>query len=347
MQYFPAIKALSKQNFNHHVGHSMNNCIAICLLLFSFSATVNAEWQTEDAAIMGTTIRVEVWHEDEKVRQQGVDEVLAEMERVNRLMSPYIEQSQLSKINKYAHEGPVEVDGDLFDLIEKSQEVSRLTNGAFDITYASVGSLYDYRKEIKPTEEEIAAAKLLVDYKNIVLDKANSSVSFLKQGVKIDLGGIAKGFAVDQSILHLRTLGIKHALVSAGGDTRLLGDRRGRAWLVGIRDPENTEEVIVMLPLEDEALSTSGDYERFFIQDGEKYHHIIHPSTGNSAGDVRSASILASDSTTTDALSTSIFVMGPEKGIELLNNLDGVEGVIVDKKGKLYYSQGLEREQEK
>ena len=314
------------------------------LLLLAISVSVNAEWQTEDAAIMGTTIRVEVWHTDASVRQQGIDKVIEEMERINRLMSPYIEQSQLSKINKYAHEGPVEVDRDLFELIERSIEFSQLSNGAFDITYASVGHLYNYRKEIKPSAEEVAAAKLLIDYKNLVLDKEQLTVSYLKHGVKIDLGGIAKGFAVDQSIQYLRDLGIKHALVSAGGDTRLLGDRRGRAWLVGIRDPANTEEVIVMLPLQDEALSTSGDYERFFIEDGEKYHHIIHPTTGNSAGEVRSASILASDAVTTDALSTSIFVMGPNKGLELLDSLENVEGVIVGQQGKIYYSKGLERE---
>ena len=321
--------------------------ISSYLFLLTISLSVSAVWQTEDAAIMGTTIRIEVWHEDTNVRQQGIDKVLEEMERVNRLMSPYIEQSQLSKINKYAHEEPVEVDRDLFELIEKSLEVSRLTNGAFDITYASVGHLFNYRKEIKPTEEEIAAAKLLIDYKNVVLNKDQLSVSFLKHGVKIDLGGIAKWFAVDRSIQHLSDLGIRHALVSAGGDTRLLGDRHGRAWLVGIRDPANTEEVIVMLPLQDEALSTSGDYERFFIEDGEKYHHIIRPSTGYSASEVRSASIIARDSITSDALSTSIFVMGPSKGLELLNSLDGVEGVIVDQQGELYYSKGLEREQQK
>ena len=133
------------------------------------------------------------------------------------------------------------------------------------------------------------------------------------------MGGIAKGFAVDQSIQHLKNIGIKHALVSAGGDTRLLGDRRGRAWLVGIRDPADTEEVIVMLPLQDEALSTSGDYERFFVEDGKKFHHIINPSSGKSVSEVRSTSIIASDSMTTDALSTSVFVMGPAKGLELLN----------------------------
>ncbi len=321
--------------------------IIFCLLLLTLSLQLSAEWQTEDAAIMGTTIRVEVWHEDANVRQQGIDKVLEEMDRVNRLMSPYIEESQLSKINKHAHEGPVEVDQDLFDLIEKSQGFSQLTNGAFDITYASVGSLYDYRNEVKPTDEEVAAAKLLIDYRNIVLNADQRTVSFLKQGVKIDLGGIAKGFAVDRSIQHLQDLGIKHALVSAGGDTRLLGDRHGRAWLVGIRDPENTKEVIVMLPLQDEALSTSGDYERFFVEDGKKYHHIIQPTTGYSASTVRSVSILASDSTTADALSTSIFVIGASKGLELIDGLDGVEGVIVDQQGKLYYSRGLEQEQQK
>ncbi|MFK7816194.1 MAG: FAD:protein FMN transferase [Gammaproteobacteria bacterium] len=321
--------------------------IVITFLLLILSLSLSAEWQTEDAAIMGTTIRVEVWHKEASVRQQGIDKVLEEMDRVNRLMSPYIEQSQLSKINKYAHEGPVEVDRDLFELIEKSQEFSQLTNGSFDITYASVGHLFDYRNEVKPTEEEIAAAKLLIDYRNIVLNPEQKTVSFLKQGVKIDLGGIAKGFAVDRSIRHLRDVGIQHALVSAGGDTRLLGDRNGRAWLVGIRDPDDTEEVIVMLPLQDEALSTSGDYERFFIEDGKKYHHIIHPTTGYSASKVRSASILASDSTTTDALSTSIFIMGASNGLELIDSLDGVEGVIVDQQGKLYYSRGLEQEQQK
>jgi len=324
-------------------------CRASARIVFLFlslflSLQVQAQWQTEDAAIMGTTIRVEVWHANETIRQQGIDTVLEEMERVNRLMSPYIEQSQLSKINQYAHEGPVEIDRDLFEVIEKSLEISKLTDGAFDITYASVGHLFNYRKKVKPDEEVVIQAREYIDYKNILLDKEQLSVSFLKEGVKIDLGGIAKGFAVDQSIMHLSDLGFKHALVSAGGDTRLLGDRRGRAWLVGIRDPANIEEVIVMLPLQNEALSTSGDYERFFVEDGEKYHHIIHPSTGKSASEVRSVSILATESMTSDALSTSIFVMGPTKGLALLDKLEGVEGVIVSNTGKLFYSHGLQQD---
>lgn len=318
----------------------------IFIFLTFIAGHVYSEWQSEDAVIMGTTIRVEVWHSDAKVRAQGVAKVFGEMERVNRLMSPYIKESQLSKINACAHERPVEVDSDLFQLIQKSTEVSELTGGAFDITYASVGRLFNYRKQIKPDDEEVNKAKRFISYKNVILDKDQLTVSFAKRGVKIDLGGIAKGFAVDQAIQHLKSIGIKHALVSAGGDTRVLGDRRGRPWLVGIRDPANNDEVITLLPLQDEALSTSGDYERFFIEDGVIYHHIIHSSTGKSASEVRSVSIIGADTTTTDALSTSVFVLGIKAGLNLLNDLDGIEGVIVDHQSKLYYSEGLKQEGE-
>ncbi len=312
-------------------------------LLLSINS-VYAEWQTEDATIMGTTIRVEIWHQNKEIRQQGIKAVLDEMERVNRLMSPYIEQSQLSKINKYAHEEPVEVDQDLFDLILRSLQVSELSHGAFDITYASVGHLFNYRKKIKPKDDEVEQAKEFINYKNVILNDEEKTVLFAKQGVKIDLGGIAKGFAVDQGIKHLVNLGIEHALISAGGDTRILGDRLGRPWLVGIRDPANTDDVVVMLPLQNEALSTSGDYERFFIEDDVKYHHIINPSTGKSAGEVRSVSILGNDATTTDALSTTVFILGVKEGMQLLDELSGIEGVIIDQQGKLYYSSGLKQE---
>ena len=313
----------------------------LTIFLFLVAGYANSEWQSENAAIMGTTIRVELWHPDSEVRKEGIAMVLNEMERVNRLMSPYIKDSQLSELNDNAFKQPVKVDEDLFQLIQKSIEFSELTNGAFDITFASVGYLYNYRKQHKPSEEKIAKAKTYVNYKNLILNDTQRTVSFAQKGVKIDLGGIAKGYAVDQAIHHLKELEIEHALISAGGDTRLLGDRKGRPWLVGIKDPANTEKVIAMLPLQNEALSTSGDYERFFIEDGVRYHHIIHPDTGKSASEVRSASIIGANTITTDALSTSVFVLGVKAGLELLNTLENVEGVIVDQQGKLFYSKGL------
>lgn len=314
------------------------------LILASFALLtelVSAEWETEDAVLMGTTIRIEVWHQDEEVRRQGIAKVLEAMERVNRLMSPYIQASQLSKINDYAHERPVAVDDELFNLIRKSIEVSKLTQGAFDITFASVGHLFNFRKQIRPDDKAIEQAKRFTDYRNLILDEDQRTVSFLKQGVKIDLGGIAKGHAVDQAIQHLNSLGIQHALVSAGGDLRILGDRLGRPWQIGIRDPRKPEQTIITLPFQDGALSTSGDYERFFVEDGITYHHILHPGTGKSAHEIRSASVLGKSATITDALATSVFVLGIEKGLQLLNDIDDIEGVIIDQDGKLHYSKGL------
>jgi thiamine biosynthesis lipoprotein len=160
--------------------------------------------------------------------------------------------------------------------------------------------------------------------------------------VRIDLGGIAKGFAVDLAIEKAVQSGVENILVTAGGDSRILGDRAGRPWVIGIRHPMDKNRVIAKLPLADESLSTSGDYERYFDEDGVRYHHILDPKTGDSARDVRSVTILGPQAMDTDALSTSVFVMGPKKGLELLDRLPGIEGIIVDQNGNLLFSGGLQ-----
>jgi thiamine biosynthesis lipoprotein len=180
-----------------------------------------------------------------------------------------------------------------------------------------------------------------VDYRNLHVDLETNTVRFAKEGMRIDLGGIAKGYAVDRSIEHLRRLGIEHAMVNAGGDTRLLGDRRGKPWIVGIRDPRNDGRFVTRLPLEGEAISTSGDYERYFEEDGVRYHHILVPGTGRSASGVRSATVIGADATLTDGLSTTVFVLGVERGMRLIASLPGVEAVVVDEQGRIYYSDGL------
>ena len=164
---------------------------------------------------------------------------------------------------------------------------------------------------------------------------------YTQPGVRIDLGGIAKGYAVDRSIAILRSLGVEHASVTAGGDTMIMGDRFGRPWVVGIRHPDDPEKVIARIPMVDAAISTSGDYERYFDEDGKRYHHIINPQTGKSVGEVRSVTIIGPDATTTDGLSTSVFVMGPERGIALIERLGDVDSVIVTSDGKVLYSSGL------
>jgi len=304
-------------------------------------ALAEAEWHQRDEPIMGTRVAVELWSEDATLAKRAMDAVMAEMRRTDELMSTYKPESQLSQVNAHAHERPVEVDADIVTVVERGLEMSRLSGGAFDITYASVGYLYDYRAHQRPTDAEIAAALPGVDYRQVVVDREARTIRFLKEGVRVDLGGIAKGYAVDQAIERLRELGIEHAMVNAGGDTRLLGDRRGKPWIVGIQDPRSDGRMVTRLPLADEALSTSGDYERYFEEDGVRYHHILVPGTGRSARAVRSATVLGPDATLTDALSTTVFVLGVERGMEIVSRLAGVEAIIVDAEGRIYYSDGL------
>jgi thiamine biosynthesis lipoprotein len=173
------------------------------------------------------------------------------------------------------------------------------------------------------------------------LDRKNRTVHFARPGVRVDLGGIGKGHAVDRGIAVLQARGIDHALVTAGGDSRIIGDRFGKPWVVGIRHPDRKEVVIARIPLEDAALSTSGDYERYFDENGVRYHHIIDPKTGHSASKVRSATIIGPTATRTDGLSKTAFVLGPEKAIEIYNRLDDIDAVLVTPEGKVLYTNGL------
>jgi len=299
-------------------------------------------WHQREAAIMGTRIAVELWSGDPAQGEAAIDAVMAEMHRVDQLMSHYKPESQLSQINAHAGIEAVRVDRELFDLIARSLEFSRLTDGAFDITYASVGYLYDYRKHIRPDEATIEAHLASVDWRSLELDATQSTVRFKRPGMRIDLGGFAKGYAVDRSIELLKARGIEHASVSAGGDSRILGDRFGRPWVIGIRHPDDPNRVILRMPLVDVALSTSGDYERYFDEDGVRYHHIIDPRTGHSASKVRSATIIGPTATETDGLSKTAFVLGPEKALEIIARIPDVDAVFVDPQGKVYYSPGLE-----
>ncbi len=309
-----------------------------------FYATVtNAEWQRGSASIMGTAIDVELWHDDDRAARAAVDSVMTEMRRIDALMSTWRDDTELSRVNREAAKAPVEVSPELFDLIDTALSFAPLTRGAFDISYASVGFLYDYRERVRPDAEQAADALEVVDYRLVRLDRDDCTVFFARHGVRIDLGGIAKGHAVERAVEILAGQGVEHALVSAGGDTRVLGDRRGRPWMVGIRDPRGERnEALARLPLVDEAISTSGDYERYFEEDGVRYHHIINPRTGESPSDVRSATVIGPDGVWTDALSTGVFVLGVTEGLEVIDALAGYEAAIVDSAGNLHLSSGFE-----
>lgn len=300
-----------------------------------------AEWIGEAQAHMGTEVSVYLWHDDPDVAQQVVDAIFSEVVRLDQLMSTYIDDSRMSEINRDAAERPVVAGDELFRLILRSLDISVLTHGAFDITYDSVGQHYDFRAGKRPDEETIAEEIQRIDYRLVETDRDAGTIKFLRPGVRINLGGIAKGYAVERGIEIAQKYGVRNARVTAGGDTRLLGDRLGQPWMVGIQNPRNEEEVAVTIPLENEAISTSGDYERFFIENGERYHHIIVPSTGTPAGEVHSATIIGPDAVLTDALSTSVFVMGVDRGLRLISALPDYEGIVIDANGEMFYSDGL------
>lgn len=313
-------------------------------LMVSFSAS--AEWYSDEKPIMGTSVSVSLWHENKNSGQEAIDAVMDIMRGIDQQLSPYIETSELSKVNRDAGNAPVVVSQDLFYLLERSLYVSKISEGAFDITYASLGRYYDYRQKLKPNEKQKKELLPAISYKHVELNKQDQSVRFTHPHVYIDLGGIAKGFAVDKAIDALKARGIEHAMVSAGGDSRVMGDRRGRPWLVGIKNPRKAfsdKNTLTMLPVENTAVSTSGDYERFFIDEesGERVHHIMNPKTGSSTKGVVSVTILGNKGVDTDPLSTTVFVLGVKKGLALINSLPEFDCVIFNEKGQAFYSDGL------
>jgi FAD:protein FMN transferase len=314
------------------------------LALVCAAAPAKAEWVRRITdGIMGTRITVELWADDKDKAEQAIDGVLDEMRHIDETMSTYKPTSEVSLVNAKAADGPMHISKELFDLLVTAKEYSVITDGAFDITYASVGYMYDFRKHIHPDEAQIDKALPAVDYRHVLLDPKNQTVKYSQKGVRIDLGGIAKGYSVDRGIDVLKAAGFTRAYVSAGGDSRVIGDRFGKPWIVGIRDPRKGEgEVIARIPLVDAAISTSGDYERFFEENGVRYHHIIDPRTGHSASKVRSATVIGPYATRTDGLSKTAFVLGPEKAMEIYNRLDDIDAIIVKLDGTVIYSKGME-----
>ncbi len=298
------------------------------------------DWWRESRPIMGTVVAVEV-QSPQAGACDAITAVMDEMYRIDELMSSWSQSSELSRLNREAPEGFVTIDEELFALIERSIDFSRVTDGAFDVTYASAGRYYDFRAGTRPDDEQLTRAIDAIDFRHIELDRERHAIRYAHPAVYIDLGGIAKGYAVDRAVRILERRGIEEGMVSAGGDSRIVGDRGGEPWVVGIRNPRAKDDNVAVLPLMDVSVSTSGDYERFFEEGGTRYHHIIDPQTGDSARGVRSVTILGEDATSTDALSTSVFVLGLERGLALIDALNGVDAIVVDDAGQLYFSNGL------
>ena len=321
----------------------MLRAVLTCVLMVVCIAvsSAHAEWYSDKRAIMGTAVSVELWADDANTAQAAIDAVMQEMTRIDQTMSPYIDTSELALINREAAQHPVKISAEMLHLLKTSLHYSRVSHGAFDISFASVGYMYDYRNHIQPSDAQIASHLTAIDYRSIKLDEKASTVHFLKPGMRIDFGGIAKGYAVDQGADILSARGITSAIVTAGGDSRIVGDHRGRPWMIGIKNPRAEDKSAVVLPLADTAISTSGDYERYFMDGERRVHHIINPKTGKSATGVRSVSVLAPHGIDTDALTKPLFILGVQRGMEIIDTIPGVDAIVIDDQGQLFYSKNL------
>jgi len=308
------------------------------------SAVVDPQEYVDSQFLMDTYVSIQAFGPGAK---DAVSAAFDEMRRIENLTSRFIPTSDVARINEAAGGDPVKVSDETFTLLEKSRECSELSGGAFDVTIGPVVDAWGFGTETPhvPDSNVLAKAVALVDFRAMELDPASKTVRLAHPGMSIDLGGIAKGYAADRAAAVLREHGIKHALIDAGGNIVAVGTRPdGKPWHIGIRDPRGsspTDTVGPVVEITDGAVVTSGDYERFFIENGHRYHHIFDPKTGMPADRAESATIIAPTSVDADMLSTAVFVLGPVEGPKILEGLDGISAMVVDANGHLVFSPGF------
>lgn len=316
----------------------------LSVLLLQGCSTEKERVFRKSRILMDTLVTVNVVANSEDKAEKAIEKAFDEIKRLEGLISFWSEDSEIAEINKKAGISPVKVSPTTLDMIEKAIFVSRKTGGAFDPTVGPLMRLWDFKKKTMPLEKDIEEKRRLVDYRAMIIDKVNSTAFLSRKGMSFDTGGIAKGYAADLAVSVLKREGIKAGLVAVAGDIKAFGAKPdGRPWLVGIRNPRpknKDDEIIATVELKDMAISTSGDYERFFIKDGRRYHHIMDPKTGQPAMGCQSVTVITKEGAFTDGFSTGIFVLGPEKGLSLLEEL-GYSGIIIDADGKIHTTKGL------
>lgn len=296
---------------------------------------------------MGTIVEITVTAENEKKAGEAINAAFQEIRRLEEIMSTYIMTSDISRINKYAGIKPVKAHKDLIIAVKKAIEFAELSGGAFNIAIGPAIDLWKVTESDRiPSGKELDAIRPLIDYKNIIVDETAGTIFLKNKGMKINLGGIGKGFAADYAFNILKKHGIDSGIIAVAGDLKVFGKKPdGTLWNIGITHPRkktsDKNDTLAKVHFTDMSISTSGDYERFFIKNGKRYHHILSPVTLQPSVGFQSVSIIAKDSTTTDALSTAIFAMGPEKGVKLLESLPEIYWVTVLEDGQVKMSENL------
>ena len=291
--------------------------------------------------LMGCRYEITVIAASEAEGNKFIDIAAKEVTRIEKLISEWDSTTQISHVNFYAGIRPVKVDKEVFDLIVRSNKISELTDGAFDVSWAGMNQIWKFDGSMKrlPTQEEVAEAASKVGFKNIILNEKDTTVFLKIKGMRLGFGGIGKGYGADKGAALLKSMGVAGGIMNASGDITAWGAQPdGKPWMIGITNPYNKEKVFSWFPFNGKSIGTSGNYENFVEFDGVRYTHIIDPRTGWPVHGISSVTIFGPNAELSTALTKAIFVMGREVGINLLKQIKGIEFVVVDEQGKIYES---------
>jgi len=314
------------------------------ITLFLSASFYGQQLHKQTLKLMGTRFDITVVANDSVQASNYISTAIEEISRIEKLISSWDTYSQTSEINRNAGIKPIKIDKELFDLIERSLAISKLTDGAFDISYASMDKIWKFDGSMKsmPSEEEIKKSVSKVNYQNIILNEENKTVFLKLKGMKIGFGAIGKGYAADKTKSLLISKGVKAGIINASGDMNTWGKQpNGKDWMVAITNPLNKNNAFALLPISNKAVVTSGNYEKYVTFNNKRYTHIIDPRTGYPATDIISVSVFAPKAELADALATSIFVMGTEVGLNRINQLKGIDCIIIDSKGNIHTSNKI------
>jgi thiamine biosynthesis lipoprotein len=318
--------------------------LLLCMLLSSCSPHKMSVYQ-KSKALLDTFVTVTVVADSNATADKAIDNAFDVIENFGELVNFYSDKSEVSAINRNAGIRAVKVSPVTIDIIERAVYVAKKSNGAFDPTIGPEIKLWDFLNKIKPSDTEIRKNLSLVNYKNIIIDKDNSTVFLKRENMLLDLGGIAKGYAADLAVKTLKKMGISAGIVAVAGDIEAFGLKPDKKpWMIGIKNPRqknNDDEIIAKIRLSGKAISTSGDYERYFILNGQRFHHLLDPKTGYPAYGCQSVSVIADQGVLTDAFSTAVFILGPEKGLALAKEM-GIDAMIIDSEASFHTTSGLE-----
>lgn len=295
--------------------------------------------------LMGNRFEISVVADDGEWAETRIGDAVAEIKRIETLLTTFDENSQTNLINNHAGIAPVKVDKEVFDIIQRSIRISQITQGAFDITYGSIDKkLWNFDKNMTTLPDAATAKQLvrLINYRNVLLDEGNSTVFLKEAGMRIGFGGIGKGYAAEQAKKILQQSGVTSGIVNASGDLTAWGQQPdGKNWTIGIADPDRSEHALAHLDITDMAIATSGNYEKFVVIDGKKYSHTINPKTGLPVTGIKSVTILSPNAEIANAMATPVMIMGIKVGLEMINQIKNIDCIIIDDNNQLFTSKNI------